>query len=58
MGLIKKQYSKIITYGLIALGIIALCVVFFFHLKTSSYWIGIFLIVVGLTLLPLIKGQK
>lgn len=58
MELIKKHYKKIIVYGLIAIGVIILGIVFFLHLKKSTYWCGVFPIVVGLTLYPLAGDKK
>lgn len=53
MGIIKRNYRKIISYSLIILGAMTIIFVFFFHFSSSYYWCGIFSITVGLTLLSL-----
>ena len=58
MELIKKYYQKIISYGLIAVGVVAFLFFFILHLKPSYYWCSAFSIVVGVTLLFLAEDKK
>lgn len=58
MGLIKKHYQKIISYGLIILSILLFIIIIFTSQKLNHLWYPLFILTVGLTLLPLSKGGK
>ena len=58
MGLIKKRYQQIISYGLIAIGLICLlCLIIISYPDLYFYWLSSLLIIVGLTLSLFIEKE-
>lgn len=57
MELIKKHHQKIISFGLVIIGIIIFIIIAILHGKIDYYWYPLFMICAGLTLAPLSKDN-
>lgn len=58
MEKLKKNYQKIICFAFISIGLLIIPIVLIFHLNKAFIWHGLFLALIGLTLLPLAEKKK